>query len=162
MNFVSGHVKDAGKASEYCGEEIQTTNHKRTKMKVKDLPKLRPIIDGIERGETLQTCNTIGTWFDWSPDSELCINRDPENYRLKPRSHTRPWRSGEVPVGALIRFKNIHSSRVIITGVVGDGITDSSAGGFPSKYGFVYAMDKLEHSTDGGKTWLPCGIVEGS
>ena len=70
-------------------------------------------------------------------------------YRIKPTPILRPWTSDEVPLGAWMRFKLIPSERYLIT---------QSTLSLPLQQWF---QDR-EHSIDGGKTWLPCGVVEES
>ena len=78
--------------------------------------------------------NPSWNWFDCT-------------YRIKPTATIRPWTADEVPLGAWMRFKLIPSERYLIT---------QSTLSLPLQQWF---QDR-EHSTDGGKTWLPCGVVE--
>ena len=68
-------------------------------------------------------------------------------FRIKPTAKLRPWTADEVPLGAWMRFKLIPSERYLIT---------QSTLSLPLQQWF---QDR-EHSIDGGKTWLPCGVVE--
>jgi hypothetical protein len=68
------------------------------------------------------------------------------NYRIKPTATLRPWTADEVPLGAWIRLKNTNVTRSMIVSVAALNLR--------------LAFKEHEHSTDGGKTWLPCGVVE--
>jgi len=70
-----------------------------------------------------------------------------------PEKRYRPWRTGEVPVGAQIKAKK-HDWRSIILGVTSSAYIHIAGGGFASDY----ALENHEHSIDNGKTWLPCGV----
>ena len=73
------------------------------------------------------------------------------DYRIKPTATLRPWTEDEVPLGMQIRAKdpNYENRRSLICGTY-DESTRSTW------------LSTSEHSTDGGKTWLPCGVVEES
>ena len=68
-------------------------------------------------------------------------------YRIKPTATLRPWTADEVPLGAWIRCKKTPHDRHLL-GWVSDQ-TDRELW-----------LDEREHSTDGGKTWSACGVVE--
>ena len=68
-------------------------------------------------------------------------------YRIKPTATLRPWTADEVPLGACIRCKKTPHDRHLL-GWVSDQ-TDRELW-----------LDEREYSTDGGKNWLPCGVVE--
>ena len=76
-------------------------------------------------------------------------------YRIKPTPTLRPWTADEVPLGAFIRPKE-GSWRSLILAVDSDERINVNCGGFP----LGFALENHEHSLDGGKTWLPCGVVE--
>ena len=69
------------------------------------------------------------------------------SYRIKPAATLRPWTADEVPLGAWIRCKKTPHDRHLL-GWVSDQ-TDRELW-----------LDEREYSTDGGKNWLPCGVVE--
>ena len=69
-------------------------------------------------------------------------------YRIKPTPTFRPWTSDEVPLGAIMRTKGLEGRCIIIDTETSD---DRS-----------YWLNAREHSTDGGKTWHPCGVMEES
>ena len=84
---------------------------------------------------------------DWNSTDKPEWNWSAYDYRIKPTATLRPWTADEVPLGAWMRFKLIPSERYLIT---------QSTLSLPLQQWF---QDR-EHSTDGGKTWLPCGVVE--
>ena len=71
------------------------------------------------------------------------------NYRIKPTATLRPWTADEVPLGAWIRYKRALHDRSILAWTSNQADRDMW-------------LDEREHSIDGGKTWLPCGVVEES
>jgi len=89
---------------------------------------------GLETWATLNS--TKWNWRDWA-------------YRIKPTTTLRPWTADEVPLGAQVRKQSDPTSRWLIgnTGSHNDRL----------KY-----VETHEHSIDGGKTWLPCGVMEES
>ena len=70
-----------------------------------------------------------------------------DDYRIKPTATLRPWTADEVPLGAWIRFKKVIDDRSILAWTSNQSDRDMW-------------LDEREHSTDGGKTWLPCGVME--
>ena len=84
---------------------------------------------------------------DWCYTLSPLWNWEHYDYRIKPTPVLRPWTADEVPLGAWMRFKLIPSERYLIT---------QSTLSLPLQQWF---QDR-EHSIDGGKTWLPCGVVE--
>jgi hypothetical protein len=68
-------------------------------------------------------------------------------FRIKPTATLRPWTADEVPLGAWMRFKRNPQDRVLLGWVSVQADRD-------------LWLDEREYSTDGGKTWLPCGVVE--
>lgn len=77
-------------------------------------------------------------------------------FRIKPTSVLRPWTADEVPVGAILRYKgNQQSIRFLIVSSMENGLA-----GYETNWPYQALLQEMEHSTDGGKTWLPCGVVE--
>ena len=74
---------------------------------------------------------------------------DDTEYRIKPAATLRPWTADEVPLGAWIRFKKAPYDRHLLGWVSGQADRE-------------LWLDEREYSTDGGKTWLPCGVMEES
>ena len=84
---------------------------------------------------------------DWSDTDDPCWDFDNCDYRIKPAATLRPWTADEVPLGAWMRFKRNPQDRVLLGWVSVQADRD-------------LWLDEREYSTDGGKTWLPCGVVE--
>ena len=77
-------------------------------------------------------------------------------FRLKPTPVLRPWTADEVPIGAIIRYKrHPHAPRMLIVCNEESGLT-----GYGSNWPYITLLDVMEHSTDGGLTWKPCGVEE--
>jgi hypothetical protein len=74
-------------------------------------------------------------------------NWEQKDYCVIPDPTYRPWTADEVPLGAWMRSKRNPQDRALIQWV-------------SSQCDREMWLDKNEHSTDGGKTWLPCGVVE--
>ena len=70
-------------------------------------------------------------------------------FRIKPTPVLRPWTADEVPLGAWMREKKASHDRRILAWTSSQADRDMW-------------LDEREHSTDGGKNWLPCGVVEES
>lgn len=85
----------------------------------------------------------------WIPAGAPCWDWLNGNYRIKPTATLRPWTSDEVPVGGQIRSKANTEYRMLIDRTANHGVREDW-------------LKSYEHSTDGGKTWLPCGVVEES
>ena len=83
----------------------------------------------------------------WCPINMPRWNWDNTEYRIKPAAKLRPWTADEVPLGAWMRFKKVIDDRSILAWTSTQRDRDMW-------------MDEREHSIDGGKTWLPCGVVE--
>ena len=83
---------------------------------------------------------------------------DIKSFRIKPTATLRPWTADEVPVGAILRYKgNPRSIRFLIASCLEQGLA-----GYETHWPYQALLQEMEHSTDGGKTWLPCGVVEES
>lgn len=76
---------------------------------------------------------------------ELLGEREP-GWRLYTEPKLRPWEPEEVPLGAWMRHKQSLRRYLIIS----DGLEE----------GHADWLSNYEHSIDGGKTWLPCGVEE--
>jgi hypothetical protein len=69
-------------------------------------------------------------------------------YRIKPTAKLRPWTADEVPLGAWMRMSDDPKQRFLISRT-DDYIADRENW-----------IQHAQHSTDSGKTWLPCGVME--
>ena len=74
-------------------------------------------------------------------------NWEQKDYCVIPDPTYRPWTADEVPLGAWMRSKRNPQDRMLIHWV-------------NSQADREMWLDKNEHSTDGGKTWSACGVVE--
>ena len=83
----------------------------------------------------------------WTIINNPCWNWNSQEYRIKPAPVLRPWTADEVPLGAWMRSVPNGEYRWLINA----SSLDESRKGW---------LESCEHSTDGGKTWLPCGVVE--
>jgi hypothetical protein len=93
---------------------------------------------------------------DWCDTDEPSWDFDNCDYRIKPTAKLRPWTADEVPVGAILRYKgNPQSLRILIVSSLERGLA-----GYETNWPYQALLQEMEHSTDGGKTWLPCGVVE--
>jgi len=101
--------------------------------------------------------NVQSKWgsMEWNNTDEPDWNWDAYHYRIKPTATLRPWTADEVPLGAWLRSKQ-GSWRSLILAVDSDGRIIGHYRGIERED----ALQHCEHSTDGGKTWLPCGVVE--
>ena len=87
--------------------------------------------------------------MEWNNTDEPDWNWDAYHYRIKPTATLRPWTADEVPVGGQIRSKHSRDYRFLIDRTANADVRKDWLNGY-------------EHSTDGGKTWLPCGVTEES
>ena len=83
----------------------------------------------------------------WTSTDNPLWNWEHYDYRIKPTATLRPWTADEVPLGMQMRSKHNPQDRMLIYWVNSQADRELWLG-------------KNEHSTDGGKTWLPCGVVE--
>ena len=86
---------------------------------------------------------------DWCDTEDPCWDFDNCYYRLKPAAKLRPWTADEVPLGMQARNREYPKTRWLI---------DRTS----SEENRKDWCEKYEHSIDGGKTWLPCGVIEES
>lgn len=91
----------------------------------------------------------------WFIDNNPTWNWAAVEYRIKPTATLRPWTADEVPLGAFMRPKQ-GNWRSLILAVDSAGKLIAMHATFSREA----ALEHYEHSTDGGKTWLPCGVVE--
>ena len=85
----------------------------------------------------------------WMLTPTPCWNWNSGEYRIKPTPVLRPWTADEVPLGAWMRAKDSPhvGRRIMICGTCEEHTRSTW-------------LSTNEHSTDLGKTWLPCGVVE--
>jgi hypothetical protein len=74
-------------------------------------------------------------------------NLEDFEYRIKPTPTFRPWTADEVPLGMQMRDVSKQDYRWLI----------HTSGNADTRKDWLVGY---EHSTDGGKTWHPCGVME--
>jgi len=109
---------------------------------------MQAYVDGkeVELKNNHHLTNNLPLWVP-APNPVWNWIGDIKSFRIKPTAKLRPWTADEVPLGAWIRCKKTPHDRHLL-GWVSDQ-TDRELW-----------LDEREYSTDGGKTWLPCGVVE--
>lgn len=124
--------------------------------------KLWPIIKAFGEGKTIQlNYNTLENpdWQDTNlPNFNFFPNFFPNSYRIKPEPKLRPWKPEEVPVGCLLLFK--HTPPTVLLSC-DDGCVTYAVSKRLEKYTLLdlFRLD-VKYSTNGGKTWYPCGVEE--
>ncbi len=97
---------------------------------------------------------------EWSP-GVFTVSDGRYRFRLAPEppeKKWRPWTAEEVPVGAMVshKFDTQRAERSLITHCNGSMLWTGFEPGIPRE--MLKALEKWDHSTDHGKTWLPCGV----
>ena len=150
---------------------VQTRHGLKARIICTDRVCVQPIVALItdsKGNEQISSFNTSGAFWPNETQAANDLINIPEPKKL------RPWKPEEVPVGAKLRLATNNPERTfeilgciesfgrikepaIILDVI-DGVY------YPRGYVFnadaVSSLSKYEHSTDGGKTWLPCGVEE--
>lgn len=91
----------------------------------------------------------LAPYKEWMAIDYPSWNFTSYTYRIKPTATLRPWTADEVPLGAWGRNPQYPKTRWLIDRT---SIEENR----------IDWCKNYEHSTDGGKTWLPCGVVEES
>lgn len=134
-----------------------------------------PIFQAYAEGKTIQfRCKTARYQHPsgWSDNLWLLSEavKDGSHYiydwRINPEPKLRAWTASEVPVGAMLRSSHGSMGNIISACPVrfyyvreGNLCHESRIDGFCYCDALTYVFN-LEHSKDGGKTWLPCGVYE--
>jgi hypothetical protein len=100
------------------------------------------VMQAFVDGKEVEVQLPAGNWETMAPN----WNWRDTVYRIKPTPVLRPWTADEVPLGAWMRSR----------GLIGRQIITHTA----EEEDRAWWLKASEHSTDGGKTWLPCGVVE--
>lgn len=129
-------------------------------MKLSQAKLYLPFVQAAAEGKTIQSLWCSRNWKDIDPDSNLHFSRDPSCYRVKPSLTLRPWKSNEVQVGAVMQNKGEPHTRALILGMDGDNLLWAGYNGNILKNPLSRCCENCEYSTDFGKTWHPCGVVE--
>ena len=113
-------------------------------MNIEETKEAIRIMQAFVDGKDLEVLDPVGKW---EPVHFPRWGWDDTDYRIKPNPTFRPWTSDEVPLGAWMRVKSDPKFRWLILNVGHDDMRREF---------FL----QNEYSTDGGKTWLPCGVME--
>jgi hypothetical protein len=103
-------------------------------------------------------------WFNqFSDEWAKSINpphqtENPARFRIATTKHLRPWKPEELPLGAWICDKGNLDYSLIVACVSGMAVQVDSDGF--CKISPTHLLENFQHSTDQGKTWLPCGVEE--
>jgi len=115
------------------------------------------VIQAHKEGKVIQH-ETNKIWYDNHCPS---FNFDNCTFRVKPEPKLRPWKPKEVPMPCLLRTTNGQIRWLILAvSSVGIATANSQTSGNTCVVSFQDVCNHNEHSTDGGKTWKPCGIEE--
>ena len=82
---------------------------------------------------------------------------NPARFRIVTPKQLRPWNTTEIPLGAQIRAKGFHDTFLIVGVQKGLIIWNDGCARISSP---ATIFKDFEHSTNQGKTWLPCGVEE--
>ena len=85
-------------------------------------------------------------------------NENPSRFRIKAPQKIRPWNTTEIPLGAWLKEKGSQDTSIIVAVLDGRAVRvewNDHCAITPE-----YLLNYFEHSTDQGKTWLPCGVLE--
>jgi hypothetical protein len=109
---------------------------------------MQAFVDGkeVEQKNNHHLTNALPLWNP-APSPAWNWGDDIKNYRIKPTATLRPWTADEVPLGAWMRKKQAVPHRWVVI-ETGDELWRQDW------------CKNHEHSTDCGKTWLPCGVME--
>lgn len=102
-------------------------------------------------------------WERWLSASEPNWNWETGDYRVSKSPTLRPWIPREVPVGARYRAVGMIDYCATITGFTPSAVSSSCFNAGEKDNGEIKFAEMLagyEHSTDHGKTWKPCGVLE--
>jgi len=104
----------------------------------------------------LQYNSCIVGWMksDFPPNPDI----SPERYRITTPKQLRQWKHEEIPLGAWICDKGNLDYSLIVACVSGMAVQVDSDGF--CKISPTHLLENFQHSTDQGKTWLPCGVEE--
>ena len=113
-------------------------------MNIEETKEAIRVMQAFVDGKDLEVLGPVGKW---EPVNCPRWGWDDTKYRIKPTAKLRPWTADEVPLGAWVVEEANREIRWLITNV----------------HDLEFRSDLLKlykHSIDGGKTWLPCGVVE--
>lgn len=112
--------------------------------------KHQQIIDSMARTYSADGIFNHNDWSDGSCD--LLLVSEPK---------LRPWKASEVPMPAILRSSDGHIRwQILSVSSFGVATANATMCGQTSIARFEALLECNEHSTDGGKTWKPCGVEE--
>jgi hypothetical protein len=115
-------------------------------MNIEETKECIRVMQAFVDGKDLEVLGPVGKW---EPVHFPRWGWDDTKYRIKSIAKLRPWTSDEVPLGAWMRFKKVIDDRSVLAWTSTQRDRDMW-------------LEEREHSTDLGKTWLPCGVMEES
>lgn len=133
---------------------ILSWNNERPDMTPNRAKELLPIITAFSEGKQIEWKYGPGATH-WKGPMVNAIFYDQHEYRIKPELKLRPWKREEFPVNDWFRRKASPDSWFICTRV--DLWAVLLTAGWVN---FLELLNFFEHSNDGCKTWLPCGVLE--
>lgn len=117
-----------------------------------------PLVQALAEGKTIEEKYGDG-W--WGALRDPQFTRKPDQYRVKPESKLAPWQCPEdVPFPALFRWSGPPTGvlmPILARWGLGFSVADNNSI-FTISYERA-CVDGGLVSTDGGKTWCPCGKV---
>lgn len=123
------------------------------------------VMKAFLNGGTIQVRVRARTNQQWTDCPCPSFNFSFYTYRVKPEPKLRKWKPEEVPLGAWFRAKGDYRESLIIGRDLGCGmkIVMTTHGCEPVLRDMRCSEiepERFEHSSDGGATWLPCGVLE--
>ncbi len=137
------------------------TNANKTTMNKDNAAQFLPLVQALAEGKEIQFKSQFDEkWSDFRPGCNWSFEGRPECFRIKPSPKLRAWTSSEVPLGAWLRSigQTERCSLIVSKGPRTIAAIRSNAG--MSDIAISDLLDIAEHSTDNGKTWQPCGVLE--
>ena len=134
--------KETVRDGNHRGGEIKNEGNRMTREQtIEAIKVMQAFVDGNQVERRLRRLEGWNTTDNPSWNWTDCI------YRIKPTPVLRPWTADEVPLGMQTRNREYPKTRWLI---------DRTS----STENRKDWCEKCEHSTDGGVTWKPCGVVE--
>jgi hypothetical protein len=120
-----------------------------------------------ESGKTIQwrALKCGDGWIDagknWTQDDWDAVLEFNQPVRVKPEPRLRPWKTEEVPVGALLHWNNsVEHTYLIVSHYADEGKVRVFKRDGIKTYDYRTLANYCSYSTDGGKTWSKCGVTE--